>query len=352
MRPNWFVLRLLLFSLLLPAINTGFAQDKQVKKDTLFLYNGELLIGELKQIVRGRVTFDSDVLSLVSIKTIKIRTAHTTIATLRIQTTEKKILYGKILPSVSRDTIYIDDGTSKTKMALNQINSTVALRRNFFAQLDGNVSAGLSYSRSSNIGQFNLSGTVKHTSRLLITELDVNGLGSIDSGKFSRDQETEQLTTYHYINNSDWIVDAGLSHQTNKELSLAHRFQELLGGGNKFLAGETMEAYALTGIAINQEESIGGQTPKGVETEIPLVLNLDYFKFSRPNLQITMNNAAYISLSTAGRYRYDGTINISWELFSDFYYTTNLYGNYDSKPLEPASGKIDYGIVVGISYKF
>ncbi|WP_426670264.1 DUF481 domain-containing protein [Mucilaginibacter sp. McL0603] len=338
--------------LVLPLLLIAGSSFAQVKKDTLFLYNGELLIGELKEIIRGRATFDSDVLGLISIKTIKIRTAHTTIGTLQVLTIAKDRIYGTIEPSGSKDTIYITDGVSKTKLAINQINSTVAYRRNFFSQLDGNVSAGLSFAHSTSTGQFNLNGSVKHTSRLLITELTVNALGSIDSSGFSRDQETEQLGSYHYILNSNWFAEAALSHQTNKELSLAHRFQELIGGGNKFLAGQTIEAFALTGIAIAQEESLSGQSGKGNQMEIPVIIKLDYFKFAHPNMQITMTNAGYISLTQAKRYRYDGNISFSWELFSDFSFTTNLYGNYDSKPLDPGSGKIDYGLVMGLSYKF
>jgi hypothetical protein len=350
MRLKRFPFASLLILPLLLIVGSSFAQGK--KKDTLFLYNGELLIGELKQIVRGRATFDSDFLGLISVKTIRIRTAHTTIGTLQVLTISKERIYGKIEPSGSKDTIYITDGVSKTKLAINQINSTVAYRRNFFSQLDGNVSAGLSFAHSTSTGQFNLNGSVKHTSRLLITELTVNALGSIDSSRFSRDQETEQLGSYHYILNSNWFVEAALSHQTNKQLSLAHRYQELFGGGNKFLAGQTIEAFALTGIAIAQEESITGQSGKGNEMEIPLIVKLDFFKFSHPNLQITMTNAGYISLTQAKRYRYDGNINVSWELFSDFYFTNNLYANYDSKPLDSGGGKIDYGLVMGISYKF
>jgi hypothetical protein len=339
----------LVFLLLFFWADDSFAQKR---KDTLFFNNGEVLIGELKEIILGKATFDSDGVGLITIKMYKVRSAHTTAGTLRVETTTHQKLFGKLEPAKNKDTVYVVDGNNRTKLALNQINSVVAFRHNFFDQLDGNVSAGLSFSHSSSIGQFNLNGDIKYTSHWLETELTVNGLGSIDSAGFSRDQETEQLSSYHYINSSDWFAVIAFSHQRNKELSLAHRYQGMFGGGNKLLAEQTIDAIVLSGVAFNEETSIDGLSPKELQVEIPLIIRLDFFKFSHPNMQITMSNAAYVSLTEAGRFRYDGNLTFAWELIKDFSLTINLYGNYDSKPLDPGSGKTDYGLVTGLAYKF
>ncbi len=324
----------------------------QVRKDTLFLNNGELLIGELKEVIRGKATFKSDALSIVTVKAYKIRTMHTTIGTLRIETTDQRRLYGKLVPSASKDSIYVADELMRTELALKDINYVVAFQPNFLSQLDGTVSAGFSFSRSSSIGQFNLNGDVKHTTRWLQSELTVSELGSIDSSHFSLDQSKEQLSSYHYIKSSAWFADVGISHQRNVELSLAARYQGMVGPGYKFLAEQTINAFVLSGVAVSSEQSLGGQSPNGRQIEIPVVVKLDYFKYKQPNMQITMTNAAYFSLTKKGRFRYDGGISFSWELVSDFYLTTNLYGNYDNKPLDQGPAKVDYGLVLGITYKF
>jgi len=342
---------LLLFLPVLLLARGSFAQAK-AKKDTLFFNNGEILIGELKQITYGKATFDSDAIGLITIKMYKIRSAHTTIGTLRVETTTNQKLYGKLEPTKSRDTVYVADGVNRIKVPLNQINSVIAFRRGFFDQLDGNVSAGFSFSHSSSIGQVNLNADIKYTTRWLETELTVSTLSSIDSSHYIRDQETEQLSFYHYIKSSDWFAAAAVSHQRNEELSLAYRYQGILGGGNKFLTGETINALALTGFAFSEEKSINGNSTGGTELEIPLILQIDFFKFTHPNMQITMNNAGYVSITQAGRYRYDGNVTFAWELIKDFSLTINLYGNYDSKPLDLGSSKIDYGLVMGLAYKF
>jgi hypothetical protein len=300
---------------------------------------------------QGIITFDSKALRLLSIKEYKIRTMHTTISVLRIKTTDKQWFYGKLEQTASKDSIYIVDNGKRTKLARTDISSVMALRKDFFDRLDGNVTAGLSFSKSSSIGQFNLSGTAKYSSRSLESTLTVNELGSIDSGKFSRDQESVQLGTYHYINNTPWVAGVALVYQRNIELALSHRYQGILAAGNKVVAEHNVELLIMSGISGSTEQSIGG-VESGALVEIPLIVRLDYFKFRNPNMQISMVNSGFASLSQKGRYRYDGSIYFSFELVKDFYFTTNLYTNFDSKPPDAGSNKIDYGIVTGISYKF
>jgi len=333
----------------------SFAQkpkDIPKPRDTLFFTNGEVLVGELKQMVEGRVSFDSDGMSLLTIKAYKLKGMRTTISILRIQTTDRQWLYGKLEPANSQDSIYFNDGTQRKKMAWNQISSITPLRKHFFDQLDGKVSVGFSFSRSSSIGQVNLNANIAYVTKWLQTELAVSELGSIDSSGFSRDQETVQLASFHYIGNTTWVMAGLVGYQRNEELSLDHRYQAALAGGNKIISETYFDLLILSGISTNEEQSVEGVSSKSLLFEIPLIVRLDYFKFQHPDLQVSMSNAAYISLSQAGRYRYDGSIDFSWELVKDFYYTINLTSDYDSKPADVGSAKVDYGIVMGISYKF
>lgn len=324
----------------------------QVRKDTLVFLNNEVLIGEFKQMSRGLVSFDSDGIGLISVKAYKLKAIHTTVSTLRIETINRQWLYGTLAPAAQQDSLFLVDGGNRTKLAWNDISSVLPFRRHFFHQLSGKVSAGMSFSRSSGIGQFNLNGTVTHRTRSFQTELTVSELGSIDSSRFSRDQENVQLGTNHYIGKSTWFEAGLLSYQRNIELSLAHRFQLMAGAGNKLISRQHFELMLTSGLSVNQEKSIEGITSPGLLVELPFFLKLYYFKFKKPNMQINMSNAGYVSLSESGRYRYDGNISFSWELMSDFYFTTNLYGNYDSKPPDFGAANTDYGLVMGVTYKF
>ena len=128
------------------------------------------------------------------------------------------------------------------------------------------------------------------------------------------------------------------------------RFQEGLAFGRKFLVRRNQQAILLTGIAINQERNLEGVASNN--TEVVLQANYDLFSFEEPNLIISIVQTGYFSVTDKGRVRYDGNASSNWELISDFYLNLQFYHNYDTKSPETGEPNIDYGFVIGISYKF
>jgi hypothetical protein len=155
----------------------------------------------------------------------------------------------------------------------------------------------------------------------------------------------------NYDLGSSWFAAGLLGYQRNLELSIARRFQEMLGAGNKLFVRETWQLRLLSGLAFNQEKSTAGVS-SGTLLEIPVMLRFDFFKYTHPNIQITTSHAGFFSITEKGRFRYGGNTTFSWEIVHDFYVTLNLYTNYDSKPPATSASNTDYGIVMGITYKF
>jgi len=191
---------------------------------------------------------------------------------------------------------------------------------------------------------------VKYNTREFESEFNASMIGSFINSQYSRDRETMQFNGSYFFSNT-WYFNGIISYQRNIELGIARRFQELAGIGNKFLIRNHLKAYMQTGLSFNEEKSTEDQTT-GVLLEIPLTFKLDFFKYKKPNIQFSTTQSIYYSLSQANRYRYDGSINVNWEIIGDFYLNTNLYNNYDSKSPIDGTAKSDYGIVFGLTYKF
>ena len=66
------------------------------KKDTLFLKNNAVLIGQLRKIQYGKIEFDQDGVSILSVKNDRVRTLSAESRTFRIQTTDNKLVYGSL----------------------------------------------------------------------------------------------------------------------------------------------------------------------------------------------------------------------------------------------------------------
>ncbi len=108
---------------------------------------------------------------------------------------------------------------------------------------------------------------------------------------------------------------------------------------------------AVTGMSFSTEKSTEGVS-SDLLYEIPLMFQFNFYQFQNPDIQITSNQSVYYSLSQSGRIRYDGSTNFSWQLIRYFYLNINPYINFDSKPPAGSGSTFDFGLVVGLSYKF
>ncbi|MBO9572898.1 MAG: DUF481 domain-containing protein, partial [Chitinophagaceae bacterium] len=71
-----------------------------------------------------------------------------------------------------------------------------------------------------------------------------------------------------------------------------------------------------------------------------------------PTVTFDIAQTFYYSLSQAGRFRNDGTANLTWEIINDLKLNISFYNNYDSKPPTEGSNNFDFGVTVGLKYFF
>lgn len=321
------------------------------RTDTVVLYNGQVLIGEIKGVKGGMMSIDDEDLGVIRVKLYKIKKARSP-RQYRIVTISKEEWYGSLEPAGIAGHIYItlNHQDSAIMLAVENINIMQPLETKFLKRLNGNVSLGFSYTKSSSIGQLNLSSSVTYATKLLENSLSASAMSTIDSGAFSRDNESvEMLSVYNF--SPTWVGALILNYQRNLELSIARRFQQTVSAGNKLLVRKNCELLALSGLAFNEERSTSGEDSK-LLLEIPVSLRFALYQFNHPNIQLTTTQAGFISLSQKGRIRYSGNITLYIELLNDFYINISSYSSYDSKPPESNSNQFDFGVTFGISYKF
>lgn len=322
-----------------------FAQEK----DTLHLYNGQILIGEIKGADMGVLTIDEMDLRYIKIKMYKIKRINTS-RRFRIETLDKQLYYGYIKPSAYDNWAkIIMDGDDTLEVHITNLGIILALDKGFFTRLTGSLSAGFSFIKSNEEGQFNLSSTLLYPMERFGHQISISTIGSIDSGKYSRDKEDGSLFSIYSLTPA-WFIAGSLVYQRNLELSIARRFQEMIGGGNKIVSEANWLVMALSGITFNQERSTSGSSSK-LLMEVPVILKLNYYEYHHPNIQVTSSNSLFISLSQKDRIRFDANVYFSWELVRRFYLTFSPYINYDSQPPQ-GNSNFDFGSAINISIQF
>ena len=249
-------------------------------KDSIILYNGQILIGAVQQASLGSISIDDIDLKIVNIKMFKIRRL-VILERFKIETIERKIYYGT-LKTTGREgwvDIHSVDGTD-IEVRITHIYQLISMDNNFFKRLIGNVSAGLSFTKSSNIGQLNFSANVVYSTKKIGYQLSASTIGSIDSTGYSRDNENLQLLTTFELSTT-WFLAAAAQYQRNLELAIAHRYLIMGGAGNKLFIKKTWRLLAITGISLSEEKSTEGAS-SNLLYEVPVSLIFNFYKFHRP----------------------------------------------------------------------
>lgn len=326
-----------------------FQPAKGQVKDTVFLYDGQVLIGNIQNIAQGILTIDDMDLKEISIKLFRIKRL-TTDKKYKVQIDSKLIYYGVFTPGDTDGLVCLHTESGlDTCISVIRLFVVLPLEKKFLQNLDGDISAGFSYTKSSSVGQYNMSATVSYASRKFNYQLTASSNASIDSSSFSRDREELGLMAGYYIT-PKWFAASNSYYQRNLELSISRRLQETVGAGGKLFVHQNWYLLSITGISFNQERSTAGDN-SGLLLEIPCMFRFNFFQFHHPNISINSNQSLYFGLTEKGRVRYEGNTNISWQLIRYFYIKLNPYTNFDNQP--PSGGNnFDFGVVLSVSYKF
>jgi hypothetical protein len=322
----------------------------QVLKDTIFFTNGTVVVGKLLSVKLGMVTFDPDDANDINVQLRKIKTIGAARKIFRIETVFQQVLFGTMLSHPELKKAYVSTGYDTLTINVEDISVLYAFDKRIASRFTGNVGLGFTYTKSSGFGRLNFDAKIKYASKKGELSLNTLGIYTIYDSLASREKEELGLKyNYYFIRN--WFATAFLVYQRNLELGLARRFQEGLGIGNKFITSKHVYSWARTGVVINQERGTD-DVNSGVLTEIFGQLEINFFRFAKPRINVLLSENFYYSLTQADRFRNDGALNVSWEIFKDFYFTLEPYNNYDSKPPIDGGDKFDFGIVFGITYKF
>ena len=343
---NWRIFLVFIgFSLFTVTFN-AFAQEK----DTLFLRNGQIMIGKLNNISLGIIQFDDIDLSVQNVKYHKIKTIKAGMATYRIQTIDQAVYYGVLKPSKNYGEVIVDDGVVSKPYPIVNIFNLVSLEKKFIKKIKGTVALGYSYTKSSDIGRTNFDWNLNFTEQKYQVEFVGSFIFTNNQGVKTRDRESVGFGGYYNLN-SVLVAGLGLNYQRNIELGLASRIQQVVGLGRRFLFKSNLQGTLISGAVINRERSLEGSS-SGNLYEIPAQFKLDYFHYAAPNLSFTVFPKFFLGLNQNGRKRFDGDARVNWEVINNLDLGLQFYASYDNQALAGSTTNFDYGIVFNVGYKF
>jgi Protein of unknown function, DUF481 len=322
----------------------------QTKKDTLFFTNGTRVIGILKKIKVGVVTFDPDWANDITVQLKRINAINAGREIYRVESTKKQVYFGVLTQDSIPHSVRIVNGVSQSSLGMEDIVNLYPYSDRVLRRFSGNFGFGYNYTRSSRYGRVNFDGTLNYLAKNQESAISVSTVYSVTDSGMTRDREDIGIISNYYFSPT-WFTTGFLAYQRNLELGINRRYQEGLGLGNKFITKKIAYAWARGGLVFNQEKSTEG-TSSGNLAEIFTQLQLNFFKFTKPEVKFDITQTIYMGITDKGRFRSDGEFNLSWEIARNFKLTFQVYNNYDNRPPVATSSNFDYGIVFGLSYFF
>jgi len=223
------------------------------------------------------------------------------------------------------------------------------IKSSFWDRIDGSISLGANYTRSSEIGQGSLSASLR--TRRPAFELSTDFSTTVTVQPDQPDQSRTAFgVSYLRLMRNRWFVPGVGKLERNTDLGLDLR-SSVGGGVGRYLV-QTNRALlgAAGGLVVNRENPVDGDSTTNVEALFSTTY--EFFTYDTPKTSIDTAFALFSSLNVGGRYRTEFSLTLSREIVSDFTIGATVYDSYDSKPPAGSSSTHDFGISLNIGWTF
>ena len=315
--------------------------------DLVVLRNGDRLHGEIKGMEYGQLEFKTTTMGTVYVEWDKVSELASP-SFFEIERIDGARFYGSF-EQVSAGTLGVALEGQTTDVEAWQVVRIRPIKSSFWDRLDGSVSLGASYTKSSEIGQGSFSVVVgaRRPKFEVSTRLDSTVTVQPDEPDKSR---TAGSAAYLRLLRNRWYVPVTLKFERNTDLGLDLRSSGGGGLGRYFVQSNRAYLRAGAGILLNSENPVEGDTTANVEAFVGA--SYSYFTYDTPKTNLSAAFQLFPSLNVSGRYRLEVDASVSREIVSNFTVGCTLYDSYDSKPPAGSSSTNDFGITLSVGWTF
>ena len=318
------------------------------KTDRIMTQNGDWITGEIKTLDLGMLTYKTDAAGTLSVKWEQIRHIVSD-KTLALRLSNGESYTGSFEPTDNSYEIRLT-GEADTVINMNYIVEVTALKRRFWARLDGSFDFGFSFTKASQVRQTNMNFQVEHRGRNAMMQLKTSLINTIQPERVTARLLNSGLNHRYYFNHN-FALQNLLKVQRNSELDLGLRTAYGVGPSKNWIRSNIQRLYTGLGPLINAETSISNP---GYSYSFESFLYAEHriYRYRDPELYITTTYIVYPSLSNPGRVRWDLQSQVRYEVFNNFFVGLTFYHTYDNQPVSEVGSNNDWGFTTSIGYSF
>lgn len=315
------------------------------KTDVVVMINGDRLTGEVKGLERGRLSFKTDATGTIGIEWDDVAYLSSD-QNLQIELQDGQRYLGHLINSDQQASLQLRSAEGIVTLPILDVVLVTPIESTVIDRLDGEISAGFSHTRASEVTQFNLGlkGDYRTEQRAITFGLDSV---IVDSDKTSQRQNLD--LRYIRFRPARWFTGALFALESNDELGLDLR-TSVGGGGGRYLHQTNSSKFSfLSALMLSNEETDAG-TKRSLEGIA--ALKLEWYRYDTPELDVSTTLQVIPNLSDTGRLRSNLDLAITWEIVEDLFWRLTFYDSYDSDPSSADAQTNDFGVISSFGWEF
>lgn len=316
--------------------------------DTVFLKNGDRIMGDVKELSRDMLRYKTDSMGTVYIRWEDVASLETD-KSLRIELKSGRRLVGSVQRADAPEQLVISTAREDERHDMDELVAFVPLklRQAWIDRLEGGVKAGLNGTKGSHTVQWNVGANALYRG----TDWEVSSrLDSIftDKSDGTSSERVSFTTSYRKLTRDRWFWGVLAGYDKNDELGISDRWSVGGGMGRFFVRSNALELLLQGGLLASREfrtDTVNDQL------EAFLGGSLAWFKHRFPKTDIRMDGLVLPSLTDSGRVRTNWDISVSREIIEDLSLDLSVYYTTDNQSPDEAA-RDDWGVVTSIEYTF
>jgi hypothetical protein len=315
--------------------------------DLVVLKNGDRMHGEIKGMEYGRLQFSTTTMSTVYVEWDKVAGLLSP-RFFEFELMDGSRYYGSLEPADAGALGVAFEG-QVTPLDVARVVRIRRIKSSFWDRLDGSISLGASYARSSEIGQGSLSVSVGTRRPAFEFRTDFSTTITIQPDQPDQSRTTGGVS-YRRLLRNRWFVPGTGRLERNTDLGLDLRSSAGGGIGRNLVQTNRSVLGASGGLVLNRENPVDGDSTTNVEVFVGGTY--EFFTYDTPKTNLDTSFVLYPSLNVSGRYRTDFNLTLSREIVKDFTVGATAYDSYDNKPPGGSSSTHDFGFSLNIGWTF
>ena len=318
------------------------------KTDVVHLENGDRIVGEIKQVDRGRLKYSTDFMGTIFIEWNHI-TGLVSNQSLQFEDDGGEKFFGTLEEPTEPDTLRIMSAGVSVNVPFNHIVRINPIKQTVIARIDGNINLGFSFTKGSNVAQLTLDAAANYRTRKFLARTSFNTITTVEEDETT--DRADLVFAYTRFHKHRKLTTGTLAFQRNDELNIDLRVI-VSGTTGKYMFQSNNSFLLLAGgLAVNRENFVGDQA---TQDSLEGVFNLvhSYFRYDDPETDFTTSLSVFPSLTESGRYRYEFDTSLMREIVNDFNIKLTGYVSFDNGSTDDEASDTDYGLVLTLGWTF